>query len=159
GGVVYVKLSFSTWADWEMDEAELIVAQQIEHEYGVRAQVKILSEEEQESILSMGYGTPFLFSSSTEEGSTDYYTLDAERPQLTDAEVLISGPEQHEREGKALLSLDKLFSPCIINTAAVPRSDEIHSTELTNFAYQPLLDLFDPRVPSPPPAAVQVHLA
>lgn len=146
-----MKLSYSSWVDWEMDEAELMVARQIEEEYGVRAQVKILSDEEQEQILSMGYGTPFLFSISDED-QTDYYTLDGDRPQQLTSEVLIGGPEQHEQEGRAILSLDKLFSPYIINDAVIPQPTGIIPTEFSNFAYQPLRDLFQAQVPNPPPA-------
>lgn len=150
GGVVYVKLSFSSWIDREMNTEELLLAQQLEEKYGWQTQVNILDEEEQRFLFKMGYATPFLFSS--EDGDQkDYYTLHSEIPQKINTEIILTGPAQHEREGKAILGLDKLFSPYIIKPLIWQSSTQILPTIHATFTYHALRDQFDARVPSPPP--------
>lgn len=157
GGVLYVKLSFSSWVKREMNEAELLVAQQLEEEYGLQAEVNILDEEEQRFLLKMGYATPFLFSS--EEGDQkDYYTLHSDMPQKISTDIMLDLAGPDDQEGKALLNLDKLFSPYIINYATGQSLSEILSMTNSVFTYHSLRDQFDVRVPSPPPNTQRLSL-
>lgn len=153
GGVVFVKLTQSAWIEFEMNESEAQLAEMVKADHGIQASVRILDEEEQVSILKMGYGTPFLFSTAGEDG-VQYFTIDAGQDRLVHYEYLINGNTSHEDDGKALVSLNKLFSPYIINRAFPARSLDNFRVRTGNFAYQGLDDLFFNTIPTPPPARV-----
>lgn len=148
GGVIYVKLSHSALIEQDMDDAEVSLADHLAQEYGIESTIKILDEADQEALLSAGYGTPFIFSLSDGD-SRDYFTLEQNTVELIHAEYLINGPEQQRDASKALLSLNKLFSPCIINRAKWPVT--ISRRESGNFAYNPMRDLYFRTIPTPPP--------
>ncbi|PHN07864.1 hypothetical protein [Flavilitoribacter nigricans] len=153
GGVIYVKLTHSSLIELEMDDSETVLAEQLSTDYGIETQIKILDEAEQMANLSAGYGAPFLFSTSDEENA-EYYTVDENGLETVHSEYLVNGPEQQQDAENALLSLQKLFSPYIINAAELVQPAEIVRFSTGNFLYNPLEDLYNPSIPTPPPARI-----
>lgn len=153
GGVLYLKLTHTSLIGQAMDETEEILAEKLSRDYGIDTRIRILDEKEQEASLSAGYGAPFLFSVSDED-STDYFTVDDHGLKEARSEYLINGPEKRKADGEALLSLQKLFSPYVINRAAVKQPTQMNRTFSGNFLYNPLEDLFNLAIPTPPPTCL-----
>lgn len=153
GGAIYVRLSYTALIESEMNQAETELAEIVAQEYGVRTSVRILDEAAQESLLSTGYGAPFIFS-HRDEDSTDYFTVERPSAEVVIYDYLLNGPERHQDADMALLSLNQLFSPYIINKAVTPKPVGAARHTAGNFAYQALQDLFYLSIPTPPPALV-----
>lgn len=91
-----------------MNDIEQVIAADLKDETGIDAYVKIHDEEALERFHSMGYGSPFLFTSEA-EGKIKYYTVErtpAHKVELT----LTHHPVDDYKASKRFAALDRLFN-------------------------------------------------
>lgn len=152
-GALVIKLRHTALITSEMEAEEAALSQELALKYGIDSRVNILDEEEQEFLLQLGYGTPFIFSLSDED-STALFLLETEKVEMITMEIPIKLPEHGSDPDKALAKFNRLFSPYIINQVTFLEPVEQLRDDSGDFIYRPLKDLFLPAIPTPPPASI-----
>ncbi len=150
GGVLYVKVSESSLIELKMTQAENILAEKVEQEFGIESDVRILNSHDYQAMLFAGYGTPFIFSHE-ERDSIEFFTLKSDNTKVIISDQQVSFRHQGQERDQMLVSLNKLFSPIIANYYLPQGPYRLPAYSDQQFTYLLCGPIFDPQVLTPPP--------
>ncbi|MDV7399547.1 hypothetical protein RZS08_49495, partial [Arthrospira platensis SPKY1] len=66
---------YAVEVEWQMDATETAIAEEVRHQTGLEVRVEVQDQEQLGFLLNLGYATPFIFSSETDDGQIHYYTV------------------------------------------------------------------------------------
>jgi hypothetical protein len=151
GGRLCYKVIYTVEISRQMNEAEQALAESIQHETGIIAQVEVLERSEID-IDGIGYSNFFMFSGNV-DGETVYYKVNSDPVDLFDHEIYAGQPGSEENSPKMVL-LDRLFSDFLLQQAGLPITPKVFVLPARNFHSVDLSDIFPLSSPTPPPESI-----
>lgn len=91
-GLVSSDIIYAMEIERQMNAMETAIAEEVGRLTGLDVRIEIQSREQLGLLMNMGYATPFVFSSETDDGQIQYYTVSS--MPATEGETICADPEQ-----------------------------------------------------------------